>query len=68
MTAAHDRCPSPLLHREDCPVGYKLDSAGMAVERDAILAFARRFDRQAFHVDETAARESPLSNQRTRRC
>ena len=50
--------PSPLLHWEDFPVGHQLDTAGMAVDRDAILAFARQFDPQPFHVDEDAARES----------
>ena len=49
---------SPLLHWEDFPVGHQLDTAGMPVDRDAILAFARQFDPQPFHVDEAAARES----------
>ena len=50
--------PSPLLHWEDFPVGHQLDTAGMAVDRDAIVAFARQFDPQPFHVDEGAARVS----------
>ena len=48
----------PLLHWEDFPVGHQIDTAGLAVDRDAILAFARQFDPQPFHVDEAAARES----------
>ena len=49
---------SALLHWEDFPVGHQIDTAGMAVDREAILAFARQFDPQPFHVDEDAARES----------
>jgi acyl dehydratase len=43
---------------EDFPVGQTRDFGGLAVSRDAVLAFAREFDPQPFHVDETAARES----------
>ena len=49
---------SPLLHWEDFPVGHQIDTAGMAIDRDAILAFARQFDPQPFHIDEAAAHES----------
>ena len=49
---------SDLLHWEDFPVGHQIDTAGMAVDRDAIVAFAHQFDPQPFHTDEEAAKQS----------
>ena len=49
---------SPRLHWEDFPVGHVMDFGGMTVEREAVLAFARQFDPQPFHLDEEAARQS----------
>jgi acyl dehydratase len=43
---------------EDFPVGHVLDFGGLPVEREAVLAFARAFDPQPFHLDDDAARES----------
>jgi acyl dehydratase len=43
---------------EDFPAGHSRDFGGMTVQRDAVLAFARQFDPQPFHVDEEAARAS----------
>jgi acyl dehydratase len=49
---------SALLHWEDFPVGKVLEMGGLTVTREEILAFARQFDPQPFHVDEEAARHS----------
>lgn len=43
---------------EDFPVGFVRDFGAMPVEREAVVAFARQFDPQPFHVDEEAAEAS----------
>jgi acyl dehydratase len=50
--------PSALLHWEDFPVGTVMEMGGATVTRDEIVAFARQFDPQPFHLDEEAARHS----------
>lgn len=47
-----------MLYFEDFPAGDVRESAPRAVTRDEIVAFARAFDPQPFHVDEAAARRS----------
>jgi acyl dehydratase len=47
-----------LFYWEDFPAGQVRDFGGMTVGRDAVIAFARQFDPQPFHVDEAAARDS----------
>jgi acyl dehydratase len=47
-----------MLYFEDFPPGDVRESAPRAVTRDEIVAFARAFDPQPFHVDEAAARRS----------
>jgi acyl dehydratase len=49
---------TPLQFWEDFPVGDVRDFGGLPVTREAVLAFARQFDPQPFHVDDDAARES----------
>jgi acyl dehydratase len=44
------------LYLDDLTVGQRFTSASHAVGRDEILAFARQFDPQPFHLDEAAAR------------
>lgn len=44
---------------EDFAPGQTWDVDGPAITRDEIVDFARRFDPQHFHVDETAAEDSP---------
>jgi acyl dehydratase len=44
------------LYFEDLPVGRRFTSASRAIGRDEIVAFARQFDPQPFHLDEAAAR------------
>ena len=43
---------------EDFPVGQVREFGAMLVTRDAVLAFAREFDPQPFHVDDAAAERS----------
>jgi acyl dehydratase len=49
---------TPRLYWEDFPVGHEMNLGEHLVDREAVLAFARQFDPQPFHVDEAAARES----------
>ena len=51
---------TPLLHFEDFPVGEVMTYGSYRLTREAIIAFAREFDPQPFHVDEVAARDSML--------
>lgn len=44
---------------EDFKVGDVIEMGPRSVTRDEIVAFARKFDPQPFHVDEDAARASP---------
>jgi acyl dehydratase len=46
------------LHWEDFPVGSVREFGGATISREEIVAFARQFDPQPFHVDEAAARAS----------
>lgn len=43
---------------EDFRVGETIELGHTTVDRDEIIAFARRFDPQPFHVDEEAAKRS----------
>jgi acyl dehydratase len=45
---------------EDFPVGETSEYGAYQVTREAIVAFARQFDPQPFHLDEEAARASLL--------
>lgn len=51
------RLPVP-LHWEDFEVGSVRRFGAYAVTREAVLAFARDFDPQPFHLDDDAARVS----------
>jgi acyl dehydratase len=46
------------LYLDDLTVGQRFTSASHAVDRDEIVAFARQFDPQPFHLEEAAARET----------
>ena len=48
----------PRLFWEDFPVGEVRQFGGLKVTRDAVLAFARDFDPQPFHLDDSAAEAS----------
>ncbi|MBF9197230.1 MaoC family dehydratase [Microvirga terrestris] len=43
---------------EDLPVGFAQTLGPLHVSKDDILAFAREYDAQPFHVDEVAAKDS----------
>jgi acyl dehydratase len=47
-----------LWYWEDFPVGNVRESGAMLVTREAVLAFARDFDPQPFHLDDAAAEAS----------
>jgi acyl dehydratase len=47
-----------LLYLDDFPPGEVVEYGGVDVSADEIIAFAREFDPQFFHVDEAASRES----------
>lgn len=48
------------VHWEDYEVGSIREYGSVTVSREEIVAFARQFDPQPFHVDEEAARLSPF--------
>jgi len=48
------------VHWEDYEVGSVREYGSVTVSREEIVAFARQFDPQPFHVDEEAARLSPF--------
>jgi len=51
--------PEPFKYYwEDFPVGRVREVGGVTVSREEIVAFARQFDPQPFHVDEQAGRQS----------
>ena len=43
---------------EDVVIGQRFESEPFLITEDAIIAFAREFDVQPFHLDHTAANES----------
>jgi acyl dehydratase len=43
---------------EDFPVGHVREFGGLTVTREDVLAFARAYDPQPFHVDDAAAERS----------
>jgi acyl dehydratase len=48
----------PRFFWEDFPVGQVREFGAYAVTREAVLAFAREFDPQPFHLDDAAAEAS----------
>lgn len=47
-----------MLYFEDFKVGETSEMGRRVVDRDEVMAFARDFDPQPFHIDEDAARSS----------
>jgi acyl dehydratase len=43
---------------EDFPVGHVREFGGLTVSRDDVIAFARAYDPQPFHLDDAAAQRS----------
>ena len=50
------RADTPLLFFEDFPVGASGECGPRTITREEIVAFAREFDPQPFHLDEEAAK------------
>lgn len=50
--------PAPTLYWEDFSVGQVREFGQYAVTREAVVAFAREFDPQPFHLDDAAAARS----------
>jgi len=48
----------PMLYWEDFPPGETMEMGAHTFTEDEIIAFARQFDPQPFHVDPEAARHS----------
>ena len=48
----------PTMFFEDLPLGKRFETPAELVTEDAILAFARQWDPQPFHIDPEAARAS----------
>jgi acyl dehydratase len=48
------------LHLDDFVIGETITLGTSLFTRDAILAFARSWDPQPFHIDDVAARQSPF--------
>ena len=46
------------LYFEDIAIGQRFQSESYDISEDAIIAFAREFDVQAFHLNHAAANES----------
>ena len=50
-----DTPPPVRQYWEDLPVGRVLALGSVTVEREEVLAFARQYDPQPFHLDDEAA-------------
>ena len=52
------RPAEPRFFWEDFPAGHAREFGGLQVTREAVIAFAREFDPQPFHLDDAAAEAS----------
>ncbi len=50
----------PRLHWEDFTPGQVIDCGSRVVTREEIVAFAAEYDPQPMHLDELAARDTPI--------
>jgi len=50
--------PPPLRHFEDFGPGDVIELGSRRITRESIIAFAKEFDPQVFHVDEEAAKQT----------
>jgi acyl dehydratase len=48
------------MYFDDLPVGYSFETESRTLSEDDILAFARQWDPQYFHIDPEAAKASPF--------
>ena len=51
---------SEMLYFEDFPAGHVTELGSWTPTADEIVAFAREWDPQPFHLDEEAGREGPF--------
>lgn len=58
LTSMSEQPRAHCLYWEDFPVGHRREFGATTVEREAVIAFARQFDPQPFHVDDAAAQAS----------
>jgi acyl dehydratase len=58
MTIATDGGAVPRLYLDDLSVGQSFISGEHALDAAQIIAFARQFDPQPFHLDDAAAKET----------
>jgi acyl dehydratase len=58
QTTSGDDAPTPPPFLDDIAVGTRLDLGSFCFDRERVLAFARAYDPQPFHVDEAGARAS----------
>lgn len=49
---------TPRYYWEDLAAGQTIELGSVTVEREEVLAFARRYDPQPFHLDDDAAAQS----------
>jgi acyl dehydratase len=54
------QAPPDYYYFEDFSTGQVFECGSRPVTREQILAFAREFDPQPFHIDEEAARKTPF--------
>lgn len=47
------------MYFDDMHVGFRYETGTKTLSRDEIIAFARQWDAQPFHIDEEAAKASP---------
>lgn len=47
------------MYFDDLPVGFTFETAARQIPLDEMIAFARQFDPQPFHIDEEAAKDTP---------
>ena len=47
------------MYFDDLPVGFTFATGARRIPLDEMVAFARQYDPQPFHVDEQAARDTP---------
>lgn len=47
------------MYFDDLPVGFTFETAARQIPLDEMIAFARQYDPQPFHIDEEAAKDTP---------
>jgi len=50
------------MYYEELPVGFSFSVPDVAVDREEMIAYSRRYNPSFIHVDEAAARETPFGD------